>query len=75
MDTDELFKSVFDHFVGLALTLFRMGGAKKTPPTSFFVVTPTDVVISHQNFLTFRCNPLPHLCKISRPYLVPVPNY
>ena len=56
------------------LTLFRMGGGgKKAPPTSFSPVTSTNVRISPQNFLTFSL--LPHWCKISSLYQVPVPNY
>ena len=40
----------------LLLTLFRMGG-QKNPPTSFSPVTPTNVEISPQKFLTFSFNP------------------
>ena len=32
-------------------------GGKKTPSTSFFPVTSTNVVISPKNFLTFSYNP------------------
>ena len=39
------------------LTLFRMGGDKKTLPTSFSRVTSTKVGISPQNFLTFNSIP------------------
>ena len=39
------------------LTLFRMGGDKKTLPTSFSPVTSTKVGISPKNFLTFSSNP------------------
>ena len=38
------------------LTLFRMGGGQKDPPTSFSLVTSTNVRISPQNFLTFSFN-------------------
>ena len=51
------------------------GPPPKRPPTSFFAVTPTNVEIRATNFLTFSFKFLPHLCKISRPYLVLVPNY
>ena len=53
-------------------------GGRPPPPPSPYKFSPCKsckVEISHQNFLTFSCNPLPHLCRISRPYLVPVPNY
>ena len=45
----------------LVLTLFRMGGAKKVPPTSFFPATSTTVGFGHQIFLTFSFNPFPTL--------------
>ena len=35
------------------LTLFRMGGGEKAPPTSFSPVTSTNVRLRPQNFLTF----------------------
>ena len=62
------------------LTLFRMDGEgrgwQKAPsPTSSLPVTSTNVGISHHSFLTFIFNILPHWCKISSLYLVPVPNY
>ena len=53
----------------VTLTLFRTG-AKRTL-TSFSLVFSVNVEIIPQNFLTL----LTHWCKISRPYLVPVPNY
>ena len=40
----------------LLLTLFRMGD-QRTLPTSFSPVTPTNVEISPQKFLTFSFNP------------------
>ena len=44
------------------LTLFRMGGGgQKGSPTSFSPVTPTNVRISPQNFLTFSFNPFDRL--------------
>ena len=46
----------------IILTLFRMGGGKKVPhPTSFSLVTSTNVGISPQNFLTLSVNSLPTL--------------
>ena len=45
----------------LTLTLFRMEGSKKAPPTSFSPVTSTNVGISSQNFLTFSFNPYDRL--------------
>ena len=48
------------------------GVGAKRPPTSFSLVTSTNVGISPQNFLTFSFNPLPQWCKISSLYLVPV---
>ena len=51
------------------LTLLKME-AKRTH-TSFPPVTSVNVEISPQNFLTL----LTQWCEISRPYLVPVPNY
>ena len=41
----------------LLLTLFRMSGAKKAPPTSFSPVTPTNVGFGPQDFMTFSFNP------------------
>ena len=59
----------------LPLTVFRMvGEGAKRHPTCFSSVTSTNVRISPQNFLTFNFNPLPHWCKMARPYPVPVPN-
>ena len=45
----------------LSLTLFRMGGGQKAPPTSFFPVSSTNVGISPQKFLTFSFNPFAKL--------------
>ena len=66
----------------VSLILFRMeGGAGATPlppppppPSSFFPVTSTNVRISLKNWLLVLTLLL-HWCKISRPYLVQVPNY
>ena len=67
------------------VTLFRMGGAggrgggAKKAPYQFFPVTSINVGISPQIFLTFSFNPkgkrLPNWSRISKSYLVPVPNY
>ena len=55
------------------LTLFKMGGAKRT---IFFSVIFTNVGIRPQNFLTCSfITPLPHWCKISCSHLVPIQNY
>ena len=43
------------------LTLFRMGGGPKKPPTSFSPVTSTNVGINPKNFLTFSFNPFDRL--------------
>ena len=48
---------------------------QKGPTTSFSPVTSTNVGIGPQNFLTFSLTLLPHWCKISSLYLVPIPNY
>ena len=54
---------------------------KKDPPTSFSPVTSKTVRISPKHFLNFSftlisvLNFLLDLCKILRPYLVPVPNH
>ena len=53
----------------------QYGGRPKSPPTSFFSVTSAKVGISPQNFLILVLALLPHWCKISSSYLVPVPNY
>ena len=63
----------------LILTLFRMEGRQKGPPTSFSPVTSTNVRISPQNFpqKTFWLLILTLLtdwCIISSLHLVPVPN-
>ena len=60
--------------IAVLLTLFKMGG-KKAPYTRFSLVPSTNAGISPKNFLTFSFNLLPHCCKISSFYLVPVPNY
>ena len=44
------------------------------PPTRFSSVTSANVGISPQIFLTLLTL-LPHWCKISNSYLMPVPNY
>ena len=59
-------KSNFHYF-----ETFSLGG-KKASPTSFFLVTSTNIGTVLQNFLTYSCNPF--RCKTSRLYLVPVPN-
>ena len=51
------------------------GGRQKAPPTSFSVVTFTNVGTSPKKFLTFTFNPFAHYCKISSLYLVPIRNY
>ena len=43
------------------LTLFRTGGVKRPPPTSFSPVTSTNVGIRPENFLTFSFNPFERL--------------
>ena len=66
---------LFHVFLGF-LTLFMIGGGGAwSPPTSFPLVTSRNVRISPQNFMTFSFNPLPHWCKISSLYLMPVSNY
>ena len=65
---------ILDKTRSFMLTLFRMGG-KNVPLPVFFPVTSTNVGIRLPNFLTFSFNPLPHWCKASSLYLVPVPNY
>ena len=45
-------------------------GVTKRPTASFPSVTSTNVGISSKNYRDFV-----HWCKISRPYLAPVPNY
>ena len=53
------------------------GGGKKTP-YQFFTdnpVTSTNEGLRPQYILTFGLTFLSHWCKISRSYLVPVPNY
>ena len=41
----------------MSLTLFRMGGRQKGPPTSFSFVSSTNVGFGPQNFLPFSFNP------------------
>ena len=53
-------------------------GEQKAPPpllTSFSPVTSTNVRISPKTFQLLVLTFLPHWCKISRLYLVPVPDY
>ena len=50
-------------------------GAKKLTPTSFPPLTSSNVEIIPRKVLTFSFNPLPHSCKILRPYLMEVPNF
>ena len=64
----------------LILTLFRMwwGLARwqlKDPPNSFSSVTSANVAASPKTFWLLVLTLLPHWCKISSSYLVPVPNY
>ena len=56
----------------LPINPIQDGVGAKRPPTSFSVVTSTNVGISPKNFLNFSFNPLPQWCKISSLYLVPV---
>ena len=51
------------------------GGGKKMLPSSFPSATSSNVGISPKNFWLLVLNFLPRSCKLSRPYLVPVPNY
>ena len=60
--------------VGVLLTLFRMGGGQKGPPTSFSTVTSRNVGISLQNYLNFIFNPFVTLAQNSSLYLVPIPT-
>ena len=59
----------------LCLTLFRteMGGLKGTLPVFSLYITSTNVGISPDQTLLLTI--LLQWCKISRPYLVPVPSY
>ena len=61
----------------VSLTLLRMWEREvKRLPTSFSPATCTKVGISSLNFLFLVLTLLPHWCgKISRSYLVSVPNY
>ena len=77
--TFKIFQMQF-FFAFLTLTLFRMEETKSplTTPTDFSPVTFANVRISPQTFLIFwflGWTFLPHLRKISRRYLVLVPNY
>ena len=58
------------------VTLFKngRGGGYKDLPTSFSTTTSTNVGTSPQNFLNVNFNPFATLFKISRPYLVSIPN-
>ena len=58
----------------LHLTLFRMEG-KKATPTSFSPATSTDIGFGPKTFWLLVLTLLPHWCKISSLYLVPVPNH
>ena len=62
-----LFKDISEQ----VLTLFRMGGG----PTSFSPVTSTNIRFGPQTSWLLVLTLLPHYCKISSLYLVPVPNY
>ena len=55
--------------------LNKFASPSKRPPTSFSAVPPTNRGIRPQIFWIIVSIFLPNLCKISRPYLVPVPNY
>ena len=62
------------HRLGLAL-FKKVGGSKKAPTTWFSSVTSTNVGVSPKTFWLLASTLLLHWCKISRPYLVPVPNH
>ena len=47
----------------------------KRPPTSFSTVTPINIGVRPKNFWLIVSTFLPYLRKISRRYLMPVPNY
>ena len=69
---------IFPHKVYLIFVkvLYIFGPpAKSLPPTSFSVVTPTNVKIRPKIFWLLVSTFLPLLCKISRSYLKPVRNY
>ena len=51
------------------------GWRHKKPPTSFSHATSTNVEISPKTFWLLILTLLPLWCKMSRPYLVSVPNY
>ena len=58
------------------LTLSRMGGGQKGPPTSFSPVTSTNVKkLTPKTFWLLDLTLLTDWCKISSSYLIPVPNY
>ena len=60
------------------LTLFRgggEGGAESPTITSVSPVTSTNLGSSPKSFWLLVLTLLPHWCKVSRFYLVPVPNY
>ena len=52
-----------------------VGGCKKFRPASSSSVTSTNVRTSPENLRLLVLNILPHWCKISSLYLVPIPNY
>ena len=66
----------------MILTLFKIGedgggvcGKKAPSPTSFSSVTSGNLRISPKTFWLLVLILLPHWCKISSLYLVPVANY
>ena len=67
------------YFVFFSVNSIQDGGegwGEKTPSTSFSPVTSTNIGTSPpHNFLLLVLTLLPHWCKISSLYLVPVPNY
>ena len=71
----EISKEMYVFAQAQVLTLFRMEVAKKALTTNFSPATSTNVGISSKTFWLLVSTPLSHLCKISRPYLVPVSNY
>ena len=56
------------------LTLIRIGQKVPPPSTSFFLATSRKVNISSPTFLAFSFNSFATHFKISRPYLVKIPN-
>ena len=61
----------------MTLNPIQDGGEAKSlpPPTSCSPVTSIKVKVSPQNFWLLVLILLTHWCKISRSYLVPLPNY